>query len=504
MKDVIAATTPSAELKKSLGVFDGVVLAASSTAATTSIGIGLGVLSSIVGRQTPLILLLAFLPMLGIATAYARLNKVEPNCGASYAWVGRSMGPWLGFVAGWVPLAAGVVFLAYTTSVTGSITLQFAHKAGLTGVMGHRLDANSTFQSTMVGLVVLAAVTWTAVTGVKKATRFQTYLLCFEYAVLLLFCGWGIVAGHQDFSLSWFDPFALGSLSTLAQGLVLAVFFYWGWESAFSVTEETRRPEDSARGSFIALFTMLGLFLLGAVAFQRVMSQRELSGSGTEGLSTFAAHLSGEPWATLPLVAIMLSAVASLQAGIIPTARLTLAMSRERTLGPLWSRISAKHGGPTAGTVVITSLSALVAVLTMVIPKLNEAILAAVNAIGILVALYYGLTALACALRFRHLVRAGLREVLGGIVLPAVCGLVLLGLGAYLAYYYATLSTTFALSADNGWFNLLCPTMLLVVGLIVAAVAKWYRRAPYFSPASAKPAGPVEPAEPDALRSRPA
>lgn len=493
---ITTSTTPPAELKRSLGAVDGVVLAASSTAATTSIGIGLGVLASVSGRQTPAVLLLAFLPMLGIASAYARLNKDEPNCGAGYTWVGRSMGPWLGVLAGWIPLAAGVVFLAYTTSVTGSVLLQFAHKAGLTSVLGLHLDANSTPQCTLLGLLVLAAVTWTAVSGVHRATRFQTCLLVFEYAVLLVFCVWGIAKGQQPFSLSWFNPFAFDSMSGFAQGLVLAVFFYWGWDSAFSVTEETRDSGDAARGSYIALFTMLGLFLLGAVAFQRVLTAPEMSGTGAEGLTYFASRLTDEPLATLPLIALMFSAVASLQAGIIPTARLTLAMSRDRTLGPVWARVSDRHGGPTAGTVLVTVISALIAVLTMVIPKLDEAILAAVNAIGILVALYYALTAFACAIRFRHLVRSKPREALCAVLIPAVCGLVLLALGGYLAYYYATLSDTFAVSAANGWFNLLCPSVMVAAGVAVTAVAKWYRRAPCFTPGRAVDDGDVRQVQP--------
>src|SRR6478735_6532751 len=81
--------------RKSLGVMDGIAIAASSTAATTSIGVGLGVVAAVVGLQMPVVLLLAFVPILGIASGYARLNRVEPNCGNSYVWVGRSLNPWL-------------------------------------------------------------------------------------------------------------------------------------------------------------------------------------------------------------------------------------------------------------------------------------------------------------------------------------------------------------------------------------------------------------------------
>jgi len=119
-----------APLPKSLGVVDGVVIAASSTAATTSIAIGTGVLASIVGRQVPVLLILAFLPMIGIAGAYARLNRSEPNCGAGYTWVGRTLGPWLGFLAGWIPVVGTTIFLAYTTAICGSLLIQSAEKLG--------------------------------------------------------------------------------------------------------------------------------------------------------------------------------------------------------------------------------------------------------------------------------------------------------------------------------------------------------------------------------------
>ncbi|BCJ43423.1 putative amino acid permease [Actinoplanes ianthinogenes] len=462
-------------MPKSLGVIDGVVIAASSTAATTSIAIGTGVLAATVGRQVPILLVLAFLPMIGIAGAYARLNRSEPDCGAGYTWVGRTLGPWLGFLAGWIPVAGTVIFLAYTTAICGSLLIQTAGKVGL-----HGLDPDSTAQCTLVGLVVLVAVTWTAIRGVAHAVTFQKYLLIFEYAVLIVFCGWGMIVGDQPFSLSWLNTFAFDSLSGLAQGLVLAVFFYWGWDSAFNVTEETRNPEDASRGGFIALFTMLGLFVLGSIAFQRVLPTEELAENGAQGLSYFAAKLVGEPWASVPLLALMFSAIASVQSGVIPTARLTLAMSRDKTLGPFWARLS-KRGAPAAGTVVIAVIAGFVALLEFAIPTLNQAILAAVNTIGLLVAVYYGLTAIASAVRFRGLLRTNPTEGLRAVVIPLLSGTALLALGIYLALYYATLSDSFAISVENGWFNLAAPALIVLLGIGAAAMAKWRRRSPYFA-----------------------
>ncbi|MFF4345803.1 APC family permease [Streptomyces sp. NPDC001530] len=467
-------------LRKSLGVVDGVAIAASSTAATTSIGIGLGVTAGVVGLHLPAIMLLAFLPILGIAGAYTRLNRVEPNAGNGYVWVGRSLTPWLGFLVGWVNIVATVAFLAYTTAVTGSAVLQLAGEAHLHRVAGLALDPGSTAQTTAVGMVILIAVTLTAVTGVKTAARLQSGLLVFEYLVLLGFCGYGIVAGPHPFRLSWFDPFAIPSASALAQGLLLSVFCYWGFEAAFTVNEEVRNPRDASRAGIITLVTMLGLFLLGSVAFQRVLSEEELAGHGAQGLAFFGDRLASQPLAALPLVALMFSAVASLQAGVIPTARGMFAMSRDRTLGPVWSKVSARYGTPAAGTLLIGALAAAVAALALVIPRLADMIMATVNAVGIVVALSYALTALAAAVRFRGLLREDWRQGVRAVVLPALSATALLGLGGYLCWSFWTSADHLELSANNGWFLLLTPAVMIASGILAAAWAKWVRRSPYF------------------------
>jgi len=467
-------------MRRSLGVKDGVAIAASSTAATTSIGIGMGALAAYAGRQTPALLLLAFVPILGIALSYARLNRSEPNCGSGYTWVGRTIGPWPGFLTGWVVLVGNVIFMAYTGAVTGSVVLQFLNKLGLYSVWGLRLDPASTGVSTAVGLLALVVVTLTAITGVRAATRLQMGLLIFEYAVLLIFCGYALVIGDQPFSLSWLNPFEIGSLQAVAQGMVLAVFFYWGWDAAFSVNEETRNSSDAARGGLIALVVMMGLFLVGALAFQRVMSTGELLHNGPQALTFLGGALAPEPWASLPLAALMCSAFASLQSSVIPTARGALAMARDRTLGPVWQRVHPRYGSPAVGTLLIMAIAALLAVLAVGIPKLNDMILTAVNSIGLTVALYYGLTALACAVRFRDSLRAGVVRALRDVVVPAVSALTLFGLGLYLVWDYATMSDHFELSPDNGWFMLLLPVLFILAGLATAAWAKWVRRAPYF------------------------
>ncbi|MEV4556806.1 APC family permease [Kitasatospora sp. NPDC049285] len=468
-------------MRRTVGVGGVVVIAASSTAATTSIGIGLGLMAGVVGLHLPAIMLLAFLPVLGIAAGYGRLGRDDPDAGSSYRWVGRALNPWLGFLTGWVNILTTVVFMAYTTTVTGSAIIQLLGKAGLHSVGGLALDADSSFQATLIGMLVLLTATVVAVRGLDLAAALQKYLLIFEYAVLLAFCGYGLFAGDQPFSLDWYDPFAIPSLAALAQGMVLAVFCYWGFESVFSVGEEVHDPKDASRGGFWSLLMMLGLFLFAGTAFQRVLPMDELADNGASGLAYFADRLAHQPLAALPLVALMFSAAASLQASVIPTARGTYAMGRDGTLGPVWTRLHPRHRTPAVGTWLITGISLLLAALSLVIPTVTELISATVNAIGIVVALYYALTAIASAVRFRHLLREDLAEGLKAVVAPLLGAAVLLLVGGYLAWTFYDSTDHFELAADNGWFELSVPVLMIGSGLVAAAWSRFRRRSAYFT-----------------------
>jgi amino acid transporter len=53
--------------------------------------------------------LICGLPMLAIAAAFRRLNRWRVSCGATYAWGGRAISPYFGFIVGWITILAYVV-----------------------------------------------------------------------------------------------------------------------------------------------------------------------------------------------------------------------------------------------------------------------------------------------------------------------------------------------------------------------------------------------------------
>ncbi len=52
-----------------------------------------GFLFVAVAYAGPAVIIVSFVPMLFIAIAYFYLNRRDPNCGASYAWISKLVGP---------------------------------------------------------------------------------------------------------------------------------------------------------------------------------------------------------------------------------------------------------------------------------------------------------------------------------------------------------------------------------------------------------------------------
>jgi amino acid transporter len=63
------------------------------------------------------------IPMLVIANAYRRLNLWNANCGVSFEWVGRAISPYLGFITGWLMIAAYVIATVSGVEVLGPSVL---------------------------------------------------------------------------------------------------------------------------------------------------------------------------------------------------------------------------------------------------------------------------------------------------------------------------------------------------------------------------------------------
>lgn len=458
-----------------LSTLDGFAIAISNVGPTVSIGVGLGVLSSVVGAQMPIVFILAALPMLGIAASYVYLSREEPNCGTSYVWLRKAFSPWIGFLSGFVGIASSIVFLAYAAPLAGQITVSIAQS------LGAPVDPGNSLLTLLVGLGWLTLVTFLAIRGTEVAARVQTVLVAIEFAIVL---GLGIVAmtagTASPVRAAWFNPGEIASPGLLVGGLVLTVYVFWGWDSAFNVSEETTTPSQAARAGIGTIIAVLGMFLFASVMFLRALTPKELVDHGALALPYLGEKLFGPLGSAVAALALQFSTIAVLQAVVIATARIALSMGRDRTLGTVWTTLHPRFGTPARGTFLIAVISAVLAIGATAVGPLQTVIVGVVSAIGILISLTYGFGGLASAWRFREMLRRDPRRSLLTVVLPFLSALALFFIGGAFAWQQAVSTDHWAFDAANGWFLLTIPVAILVLGGAVAVYARFIRKPGYF------------------------
>ena len=82
-----------------------------STAPAYSLAAVLAIVVVGVGVQAPAVMLASFVPMFLIASAFYYMNRADPDCGTSFSWITRAMGPGLGWVGGWAVTTTGILVI---------------------------------------------------------------------------------------------------------------------------------------------------------------------------------------------------------------------------------------------------------------------------------------------------------------------------------------------------------------------------------------------------------
>src|ERR1700753_2735178 len=115
-----AADADSPDLREgAIGFMSNVAIGVASTAPAYSMAATLGLLvaGAGVGTHAPAVLWVSCVRMLCIAVAYRALNRVDPDCGTSFAWVTRALGPRLGWMTGFAIFAADVIVMATLSEI---------------------------------------------------------------------------------------------------------------------------------------------------------------------------------------------------------------------------------------------------------------------------------------------------------------------------------------------------------------------------------------------------
>src|SRR3712207_4245072 len=128
-----------------IGFADALVIGLASTSPAYSLAAIMGALVALAGVHAPGVLLASGVPMLLIASAFAALNRIDPDCGTTFSWVTRAMGPWFGWIGGWAITMTGVLIIGSLANVGVVFTLR-------------TVDLDSLAENTLVVTVLTVAL----------------------------------------------------------------------------------------------------------------------------------------------------------------------------------------------------------------------------------------------------------------------------------------------------------------------------------------------------------
>ena len=407
-----------------LGFVSSVVIGVASTAPGYSLAASLGFVVIAVGFQAPAALLVAFVPMFLIAGSYYSMNRVDPDCGTTFTWVTKGIGPKSGWISGWALLLADILVMASLSQIAGQYTFL---------LFGADSLANSVFWVTVIGVIWIVVMTWICYVGIELSAKTQWFLLGAEIVTLALFAVIALAKVYAgkfpdsvDPSLSWLNPFALSG-SALTAGVLACIFIYWGWDTAVAVNEET---EDATRtpgiAAVVSTLLLLAIYIGVSYAAIAVHGTKFLEVNADEVLNPLGKDVM--PWGLdkLLIIAILTSASASTQTTILPGTRAALSMASHGAAPKRFASINPKRLTPGYATIVYGIISVVYYVILTAVSQ--NIIYDSISATGLMIVFYLGITGVACVIYFRKALfndlrtfaLAGLGPALGAIMMAYI------------------------------------------------------------------------------------
>jgi amino acid transporter len=462
--------------KNAIGYLSNIVIGVASTAPAYSLAATLGFIVAVkgVGVHAPAVMLVAFIPMLLVASAYKYFNRADPDAGTTFAWVTRTFGPSTGWLNGWAIFLADLIVMASLADIASIYTFK---------LFGFTELGNSQAAIIIGAVLWIAIMTWICYRGIELSARIQQVLLSAEVFILGLFAVVAFVkvygshppAGSIKPSLSWINPFAM-SFGDLVVALLLAVFIYWGWDSGVAVNEESEDPaEGPGKAAVVSTILLVLIYVIVTAAAQSFHGTAFLTNEANQAdiLNALGSGVLGGTLNKLLIIAVLTSASASTQTTILPTARTTLSMAHWKAVTTLLARVHKRYLTPTVSTLGFGLLSILI---TIALLLRSESVLEdSLTAIGFPICFYYGFTGIACGWYYRHELMKSARNFLLLGLGPLAGGLMLFGIGTKAAFYYSETENV----SSAPILGITLPLWMGIGGMVLGAVLMLVSR-PFF------------------------
>ncbi len=301
------------------------------------------------------------------ALCYAEFASTLPVAGSAYTFSYASLGELIAWIIGWdliLELALGASTVAVGWSQYFATVME---TIGVTLPENLYSDSPSLTSPNLVAGLIVLLLTGVICLGIKVSARINAVIVAIKVGVVLFV----IIAGLFYVRAENYSPFVPPSGSPTAQGATsspsllqdlgfstgtfgiggiftaaaLVFFAFIGFDIVATAAEETRNPQrDLPRGILGSLAICTALYVAVSLVVTGMVKYNELS---TQAPLAEAFNSVGRPgFATIIAVGALAGLTTVMMILLLGQSRVFFAMSRDRLLPPVFSRVSQRTGTP--------------------------------------------------------------------------------------------------------------------------------------------------------------
>ena len=273
------------------------------------------------------------------ALAYGEMAAALPRAGGQYVFLKEAFSPLWGFLYGWTFL------LAINTGFIAAVAVAFAKYLGVflpaigEGTVLFSVGRYPFTTAQAVGLVVIAALTWINITGLRTGAMVQNVFTIAKVAAVAVLVIIAIVSGKG--SAGHFRPLVgvalgpeglkIGLFAALGVAMSKALFAYDAWNSVTFAAEEMREPERNLpRALVLGTLGIMAVYCAAVAVYMYMVPIQEMYAVKDNRIAAEAAQrMMGPAGAAFIAIAIMISTFGCVNGLILAGARVLYAMSRD-------------------------------------------------------------------------------------------------------------------------------------------------------------------------------
>lgn len=323
-------------------------------APTLTPALNISVVAGLAGLGSWLAFLIGTIGVVIVAASVGTLAARHPEAGSYFVYVGRSLGPLAGALAGWAMISA---YLCTGVAVSLSCPIFLAD---LCAEFGLQLG---TLPMCLAMLGFVAAVTYAAYRDVKLSSRAGLILEVISVCIMIVITALivrarGTVVDTEQLQIAHLK------LEGVFAALPFVIFCFVGFESAATLAKESTNPRRNVPIAVIGCAAFAGIFftLMAYLMVFGIGDETVALGKSSAPFQTVAVR-AGLGWtATVVYAAALISVFACALACVNAASRLLYSMGKYRFLHGSLGRVHATHLTPHRAILLCGALMACVGI----------------------------------------------------------------------------------------------------------------------------------------------